>query len=1499
MTEINFHNIRKHGTSQEDGFEELCCQLFSLQSPAANANWTRKRGAGGDAGVEAYWTLPNGDEHALQAKYFFDLEKSQREQLTKSVEAMLTKHPKCTKYIICIPFNLGEQRQKNKWSQRIHWDKLVGKWQKLDTTRDIYFELWDETKFTTLLSVDKPEFNGRRRYWFDDKVLTHSWFKGRLEESITNLGQRYTPEMNVDLPLAKTFAAVRKSNSFWLDLSEMPNIQKIHSKNETLVKLSNRVLEHITKASKEIQKAVINKELNQYIERAKLLIKVASEDIEQFDSSKYKEDLNKFYQLSSEVRAFDQHLKNSKVEIANSGPILLLGKAGVGKSHILADAAQDALNSGQPAILILGQQLKTGQPWDFVLNVLDFEGSSEDLLGALDACAQAHGCKALFAIDALNEGNGKNIWPDELAGFVKRIEKFSNITLVASCRSTYQTRITRNLSSDQMLEVWHNGFEGHELAAAAIYMDRNGISRPDAPFLNPEFSNPLFLKTICETLKRNNETKFPKGLRGVSQIFDYYVNSITSSIEIRLQLDSRQKIVKKAINAIIEAMLHYKNDYILVDKAYEIVEKIFPSHGSEDRNLIYQLLSEGIISEDIIYQDSKDSNGADIIRLSYERYLDYLSAQLFIEKQIRPKELSKAFSINGPFRAALGKNLHDHIGFIEALSVQIPESFNVELYGLVEIKNTGHSDRRLLEYLEDGFKESLFWRDPQKTNEDTLEKANQIFNGIGGDFFNVLLRCASSTNHLLNATLLHQNLFEMKMSKRDAIWTVWISQNYYEPDEYESSSIWTLVDWAWSVERKTLDDEQVYLTCLTLAWLFCSPYRPLRDQATKAMAALIGSRTHIIRRLLLEFDGIDDFYVLERLYAVAYSTALAAAPDKLASLARTVINRTFRGNDNYDHLLIREYVVGIVQQADRLNVLPTNFQLRNTNFFKKSEQPIQNIPLNAIEKLKEQASSIYWSVMSGDFGIYIMNDVFKFSPTDLEKDNPETLNEITQKFRSDVIKREPKTKALFSNLDNSLAAESIESDKRFRPNSGPAILLVSTDGSKKALDPTQVSNKYDEEAHEAAEQQLKTAKDELTSKFSETEKEEWRWHRGNNSSKEAEFSRRLAKRWVVNRVAELGWTKELFEDFDRNNASGGRTDHSSERMGKKYQWIAYHELLAKLSKDNHYLGGYEDPKQFQGAWQLRGRDIDPSLLIRGKSKKLNANQIWWEVPLSDVSEAISDDDAYKWIRNFNDLPSNFAGLSVTNKESSQEFYVLDTFQSARQNKIRMDTSSRSFDKRISTAIIPAKQASKLLKACREQKVYDIFTNPQEYSSNAFIGEYPWHESWYPISDFFTEASEYRKLPKKMNIHYPIRQYSCETGGYDKSVEDSVYMYLPSEHIINDLSLEFNRYKPSEWKKENKVIFLDPASGTSHQSSALIDMYAFSNWLKTKNLVAVSSIMSFKQYYEPMSSDNFPGELTDCQLTVYDGENFLGERWTILTEMGPTDEIIRKSFKIAD
>ncbi|MDQ6782852.1 MAG: hypothetical protein M3063_05300, partial [Actinomycetota bacterium] len=60
IPDIDFARIRSLGPGgQRDGYEQFICRQVAQEPPAADATFVSLHGAGGDGGVECYWTLPN------------------------------------------------------------------------------------------------------------------------------------------------------------------------------------------------------------------------------------------------------------------------------------------------------------------------------------------------------------------------------------------------------------------------------------------------------------------------------------------------------------------------------------------------------------------------------------------------------------------------------------------------------------------------------------------------------------------------------------------------------------------------------------------------------------------------------------------------------------------------------------------------------------------------------------------------------------------------------------------------------------------------------------------------------------------------------------------------------------------------------------------------------------------------------------------------------------------------------------------------------------------------------------------------------------------------------------------------------------------------------------------------------------------------------------------------------------------------------------------------
>jgi hypothetical protein len=211
---INWQNLRSWNGSQPLAFEELCCQLAAYEQTPNGSQFIRKGAP--DAGVECFWKLPNGDEWGWQAKFFLSSPgKGQWNQLDKSVKYAIEKHPRLTRYIICLPIDRQDPRiKKQKWFME-KWDDYVRKWQTWVQKKGmaVEFSYWGEHEIWERLS--REEHRGRYFFWFNKELFSQTWFENRIKETIANVGPRYTPELNVELTIARLFDGLGRTSEFY------------------------------------------------------------------------------------------------------------------------------------------------------------------------------------------------------------------------------------------------------------------------------------------------------------------------------------------------------------------------------------------------------------------------------------------------------------------------------------------------------------------------------------------------------------------------------------------------------------------------------------------------------------------------------------------------------------------------------------------------------------------------------------------------------------------------------------------------------------------------------------------------------------------------------------------------------------------------------------------------------------------------------------------------------------------------------------------------------------------------------------------------------------------------------------------------------------------------------------------------------------------------------------------------------------------------------------
>ncbi len=776
---LDWNSIRPHGGSKEHSFEELCSQLARAESPQ-NARFERKGTP--DAGVECFCVLPNGDEWGWQAKFFHTLGNIQWRQIDQSVKTALEKHPSLTRYFICVPYDRPDARIVNQQSALQKWREYVNKWETFVSKhgRQVEFIWWGSSELISLLA--NTENIGLLDFFFGERGFDNAWFRDKLELAIESAGPRYTPEIHVDLPISRDFEFFGRTDvAFDTIQSQATKIRRETYIQRNLFKSGTEAATHLEKLL--CVRQTITSELSK-ISRApdyplhcdeiatkiSIAIKLTRKTIDSLDEDtltsheRYVNPEGSLYQLQRQLRD-TQNILRYVSEIANQNLMILTGEAGTGKTHLLCDIAKQRLSAGAPTILLMGQRFTSSEsPWTQALQHLDLSHIDiEKFVGALESAAKAANCRALLLVDALNEGQGPKIWPDHLAAFLAPLNKSPWIGVVLSVRSTYKDAVIPEKILKQALSVEHEGFSDEEYNAAKTFFLHYGIEFPSAPMLQPEFSNPLFLKIICESLQGQGKTKLPRGFHGISEAFDLYLEEINRRLAKRLDFNPENNLVSKALLKIAEKLAEEPwVGNLPRTEAEEVVNALLPGRDYS-RSLYSGLLNEGALFENMTWDQNK------VVSISYERLSDHLIANFLSDKYINPCSESAAFAKGGGLEFICDAHEYELSGLVEALSVQVPERTGHELVTLAP---------RLLDRWDIGsaFRKSIAWRNPDAFSEETSKILNQLVRNKQDrdETLDALLTVSTVEEHPFNAEFFDRRLRQDSMPERDAWWSTYL-----------------------------------------------------------------------------------------------------------------------------------------------------------------------------------------------------------------------------------------------------------------------------------------------------------------------------------------------------------------------------------------------------------------------------------------------------------------------------------------------------------------------------------------------------------------------------------------------------------------------------------------------------------------------------------------------------------------------------------------------------
>lgn len=1249
--------------------------------------------------------------------------------------------------------------------------------------------------------------------------LDMDFFKQHVQQAILSLGPRFDATLNFRTPNVNLFNALAKDNILngrlhkvidrWLESgSRLPieNNEYTSDLHQILVETVDYVVKWwkniVWSADSIIEEQLLVKQFQLLIDTVDKTLaslyerrkeeesKILPEDLRKMAHKPYDNEIYYVRELSINANGFINDLSELSLHLANNPFLIIKGEAGVGKSHLLGDIATIRINANKPTILLLGQLFsKDNSIWSNIANQLGVTLNKEQLLDTLQTIGKQAGSRTLILIDALNEGDGKQIWLDGLAGFLNDIKKYPHIGICLTVRTTYIKAILHaNLLQDKSItEVNHQGFKGNEYAALKLFCQHYELHQPSFPILAPEFSSPLFLRIMCEGLHNNGDNIFPEGFHGFSRVLKYYIRSITDKLSTKRDVYMlRTNLVEKSIAIIAQLAFESSSRIVPLEVAMKTFDREFPQLPS----LLADLTQESVFIQSI-YKDYKTGAEIETLYFSYERFGDFIIAEQLLSayknaEALKSGILEKSFSKN----LLTQNNYYFNNGIIEVFAILLPERFKVELYEFIEWVISVHGDKKdywhIWQDVDRVTINSMKWREVSSIDKAKILKLmrRERFSISVHECLLMLLELTAIAGHPFNGDWLHKWLSKQKMPERDSMWQMFIYYYYRGDDQGQPYSVTRIIEWAWRENiSENSSSESARLVGQCLGWYLATTNKPLRDKATKAMVNLLHKQPEALLLILKAFKTVDDVYIHERLWAVTYGCVLRMPDTEIKAVVRYTYNQIFKKGSPPTHLLLRDYARNIIEYAVHRKVKinvdlekvrpPYNTLLPN---YLPTDADIKkfDMPDDVPESKKDEAriaGRIHFDVMDWDFGEKEINSALNlFSSESFTIEN---------RFKKECRMLNPDSRRAVKTLAKMLETEYLLKTNRYSRIPNIEKLKTGMQGHiKTAL----------EIVHQCLNAEQHTF---FIDQWLPYARNKYAYAKGIDS-----FDSRPLRRYIVQRAHELGFDMNLHGEFDMMIERQSHYNFNTELIGRKYSRIAFYEALC-IATDNYYVTERRRSgkrKTYDGPWESYLRDIDPCFLTRRTDRSFYSESfdddatkdvsLWWQVP------------AYKywnfpdatWVEMQDDLPE--IKQTIQRSQGTDKWLYLNLYMQWKEPK-PVEISHRHAVRKeiyyhIEACLIKKKDKNKVVKYVKKGDIEHIQVSDGGHPSGLFNRE----NYWSPAAQYHLEDAQQWLNIEELRCKVMLASQNAVGEMNDDDSEAHFQYRMPCQVLYEGMGLQY-------------------------------------------------------------------------------------------------------------
>lgn len=317
--------------------------------------------------------------------------------------------------------------------------------------------------------------------------------------------------------------------------------------------------------------------------------------------------------------------------------------------------------------------------------------------------------------------------------------------------------------------------------------------------------------------------------------------------------------------------------------------------------------------------------------------------------------------------------------------------------------------------------------------------------------------------------------------------------------------------------------------------------------------------------------------------------------------------------------------------------------------------------------------------------------------------------------------------------------------------------------------------------------------------------------------------------WCIKKIfTKYKYSKEKnVIEFDKKLGTG-RHQYSkeNERIGKKYQWQMFFEVLARVA-DNKRISTrqYSNIHHYDGAWNPNIRDIDPSVLI--KHTEGNESSSWWNSSCNPQWNLVN------WEENIYDLP-NVKTLLIQKNEANN-WFLLDGLISWKENSA--DVYSKTITYKISSYLANEEDVNGLLEEMKIRNFDDEICPTHTELYQVFSREYFWAPAYKSFcNEYYLNSEEYQITLKngKTITYFPTTDGFLWENEYDYSKTDLISFKKPSRFIFENMNLEYS-INEGEFLHNGEMVCFDPSVNNKILSGLFIKENVFKTFLKKDKL----------------------------------------------------------------